>query len=50
MNQFDNKPALLEVVAWCGTGDRPLSEPILTQFTYMYMRHYGIWVKSWKNT
>ena len=35
----DNKPALVQVMAWCKTGDKPLLEPMLTQFTDAYMRH-----------
>ena len=34
-----NKPALVQVMAWCGTGDKPLPEPMLTQFTDAYMGH-----------
>ena len=26
---------------WCRTGDKPLSEPVLTQLTEGYMQHYG---------
>ena len=33
----DNKPALVLVMAWHWTGDKPLSEPMLTQSTDMYM-------------
>ena len=36
---IDNKPALVQVMAWCRTGDKPLPEPMLTQFTDAYMRH-----------
>ena len=36
---FDNKPALVQVMAWHQTGDKPLPEPMLTQFTNAYMRH-----------
>ena len=36
---IDNKPALVQVVAWCQTGDKPLPEAMMTQFTYAYMRH-----------
>ena len=36
---IDNKAALFQVMAWCRTGDKPLPEPVLTQFTYAYMRH-----------
>ena len=35
----DNKSALVQVMAWRRTGDKPLPEPMLTQFTDAYMRH-----------
>ena len=38
---IDNKPALVEIMAWRQIGDKPLSEPMLTQFTDAYMRHKG---------
>ena len=36
---INNKSALVHVMAWCQTGNKPLPEPILTQFTDAYMRH-----------
>ena len=36
---IDNKPALVQIMAWRRPGDKPLSEPMLTQFTYAYMPH-----------
>ena len=36
---IDNKPALVQVMAWRRTGDKPLPEPMMTQFTDAYMRH-----------
>ena len=36
---FDNKSALVEVMAWRRTGGKPLPEPMLTQFTDAYMQH-----------
>ena len=36
---FGNKPALVQVVAWRGTGGMPLPEPMVTQFSDAYMRH-----------
>ena len=36
---IDNKPVLVQVMAWCRTGNKPLPEPMLTQFTDAYMRH-----------
>ena len=38
---IDNKSALLQVMAWRRTGDKPLPEPMLIQFTDAYMRHKG---------
>ena len=35
----DNKPASVQVMAWRQTGDKPLSEPMLKQFTEPYMWH-----------
>ena len=40
---IDNKSALVQVMAWCRTGDKPLPEPMLTQFTDAYMRHWRGW-------
>ena len=34
-----NKWALVQVMAWCRTGNKSLPEPMLTQFTDAYMRH-----------
>ena len=36
---IDNKSALVQVMAWRRTGDKPLPEPMLTHFTDAYMRH-----------
>ena len=38
---IDNKSALVQVMAWRRTGDKPLPEPMLTQFTDAYMWHYS---------
>ena len=35
---IDNKAALVQVMAWRRTGDKPLPEPMLAQFTDAYMR------------
>ena len=32
-------PALVQIMGWRRPGDKPLSEPMLTQFTDAYMRH-----------
>ena len=39
MSTINNKPALVKVMTWRQTGDKPLPEPILTQFLDAYMRH-----------
>ena len=36
---IDNKPALVRVMAWQRTGDKPIPEPMLTQLTDAYTRH-----------
>ena len=36
---IDNKPALVQVMAWRRTADKPLPEAMMTQFTDAYMRH-----------
>ena len=41
MGLIDNKWALIQVMAWRQSGAKPLSEPMLTQFTDAYMRHQG---------
>ena len=38
---IDNKPALVPVMAWRRTGDKPLSGPMMTQFIDAYMQHLG---------
>ena len=38
---INNKSALAQAVAWRRTGDKPLPEPMLTQFTNAYMRYNG---------
>ena len=34
-----NVPVPIQVMAWCCSGNKPLSEPTLTYFTDVYMRH-----------
>ena len=36
---IDNKWPLVQVMAWHQRGDKPLSEPLLNQFTDAYMQH-----------
>ena len=34
---IDNNLALIKIMAWRRIGDKPLSEPMLTQFTDIYV-------------
>ena len=36
---IDNKSVLVQVMAWRRKGDKPLREPMLSEFTDAYMRH-----------
>ena len=36
---IDNKSALVQVMAWCRTGDKPLSEPMMVSFSGGNMRY-----------
>ena len=36
---IDNKLTFVQVMAWCRTDDRPLPEPVMTQFNDAYIRH-----------
>ena len=36
---IDNMAALVQIMSWCRTSDKPLSEPMLACFTDAYMRH-----------
>ena len=38
---IDNKRALIQVMVWRRTFDKPLPEPMLTQYTDAYRRHLG---------
>ena len=42
-----NKSTLVQVMARCRTGDKPLSEPMLTHFTDAYMPHQGDMSWGW---
>ena len=35
----DDEAELEQVMAWCGTSDKPLPEPVMTPFTEAYMWH-----------
>ena len=36
---IENNSAFVQVMAWRRTGDKALSEPLMTQYTDAYMRH-----------
>ena len=36
---IDNKPALVQVMAWHWTGGKPLHEPMMAQSIDAYIRH-----------
>ena len=36
---IDNKPALVQVISWRRTDNKPLPEPTLTRFIDTYMRY-----------
>ena len=38
---IDNKSALVQVMAWHGTGGTTIPEPMLTQFTVAYIQDQG---------
>ena len=37
--RIDNNPALIQIIAWRWTGDKPLPEPMMAWFADAYMRH-----------
>ena len=37
--RINNIPALVQIMAWRRSGDKPLSEPMMMKFTDAYMRH-----------
>ena len=37
--QINNKPAMVQIMAWHREGDKPLSDPMLAKFTDQYMCH-----------
>ena len=36
---FNNIPALVQIMAWRRSGDKPLSEPMMAYIANAYMRH-----------
>ena len=43
---IDNESALVQVMAWRRTGDKPLPEPMLTQFTDAYMGEMSLFIEA----
>ena len=43
---FNNIPALVQIMAWCGPGDKPLSEPMMI----ILLTHICITRPQWVNT
>ena len=43
---FDFKPVLVQVMAWCRTGNKPLPEPILAKIHEAYSVSRPQWVKE----
>ena len=37
---IDNKSALVQVVAWYQTGDKPIRDPMVTMLTDIYVSHH----------
>ena len=42
LGPIDNKSALIQVMVWCWTDDKPLPEPVLTQSSDSYMQHFKL--------
>ena len=40
-SSIDSKAVLVQVMTWRRTGNKPLPELMMTQFTDAYMRHWG---------
>ena len=38
MSPIDNKPTLIQIMAWYRIGDVPIPEPMVTQFIEAYMQ------------
>ena len=38
-SEIDNNPALVQVMAWCQTGNKSLPGPMMTQFIDVYRRY-----------
>ena len=45
---INNIPALVQMMAWRRIGDKPLSEPKVTQFHDAYMRRLA-WMRQWED-
>ena len=38
-SQIDNRPTLVQAMAWCETGNKPLPDPMVIEFPDIYMCH-----------
>ena len=38
---INNIPSLVQIMAWCWTGTKPLSKPMMYKFTDTYMYHWA---------
>ena len=36
---INNIPALVQIMAWCWPGDKPLSEPMMVKISDTYLHH-----------
>ena len=41
---IDNIPALVQIMAWDRTGDKPLSEPMMSWIAHTYLRHSALMI------
>ena len=46
---IDNNPALVEIMAWCRPGDKPLSEPMMVNLLMYIYIIWPQWVKCWSH-
>ena len=46
---IDNNPALVEIMAWCRPGDKPLSEPMMVNLLMSIYIIWPQWIKCWSH-
>ena len=47
---INNIPALVQIMAWCRPGDKPLSEPMLVSFRTSICVTWPQWFKAWRGS